>query len=104
MTWREHWRAIFGLRVHRATQAEVDAALGLLFFAVTVGTVLLEDGANLRLVVRLTRRTQSRGGGEERAQQDERGAEGKGHGSEGLGGIGFRQAHAPQVTAIKPLF
>ena len=67
---REHRIAVFGLPVHEPTQAKVDAALQLFLFAVAVGAVLLEDRADLRLVVRHVRRTQSRGGDEQRAQQE----------------------------------
>ena len=63
---REHGVAVFGLPVHEATQAQVDAALGLLLFPVAVRAVLLQDRADLRLVVRALGRAQPRRADEER--------------------------------------
>ena len=89
---REHGRTIFGLPVHEPTQAEVDATLGLFLFAVAVRAVLLEDGADLRLVVRALDRAQSRRADEEHGQQQGAAGEKGGHGSEGSDD-GFQTSH-----------
>jgi hypothetical protein len=69
MARREYSVTVFRLPVHESTEAEVDAALQLFLFAVAVGAVLLEDRADLRLVVRALGRAQSSGADEERGQQ-----------------------------------
>ena len=83
---REHRIAVFGLPVHEPTQAKVDAALQLFLFAVAVGAVLLQDRADLRLVVGSLHGTQAGRGDEARAEQDDGMAKGGGHESEGSEG------------------
>ena len=95
---RQHRRAVLRLAVHEATQAQVDASLGLLLLAVTMRAVLLQDRADLRLVVRCVDGTQAGRGDEARAEQGDGMAKRGGHGSEGSD-KGFRQSSVPRVTA-----